>query len=280
MNIGELKKLWQEHDFRPLKRLGQNFLIDKNVRKKIINALPLDGKNVAIEIGAGFGVMTFEIAEKAKKIFAVEKDPKICRIMAPLFSEKKNLELIQGDILDLDIKALTPKNSRMLIFGNIPYYITTPVIEKIIENKQFISASYIVMQNEVASRIVALPGSKVYGALSCFVQFYAKSEKLFKIKKNSFYPTPKVDSCLLKMEFFDEPQVKVRNKELMFRIIRKAFLQRRKKVLNSLAHAHFLSKDRDEWKEIFENCGIDASKRAEDLSVRDYARISDEFGED
>ncbi len=280
MNTNELKTLWHQHGFRPLKRLGQNFLIDKNVRNNILDALTLDGESVVIEIGAGFGVMTFQIAEKVKRIYAVEKDPKICGIMAPLFSEKKSLQLVRGDILDIDIKKLTPKGSRVLVFGNIPYYITTPVIEKVIEAREQVRAAYIVIQNEVASRIVALPGSKVYGALSCFVQFYAKPEKLFKIKKNSFYPTPKVDSCLLKMEFFAEPQVKVRNKELMFRIIRKAFLQRRKKVLNSLAHAHFLSKDRDEWKEIFENCGIDASKRAEDLSVRDYARISDEFGED
>jgi 16S rRNA (adenine1518-N6/adenine1519-N6)-dimethyltransferase len=280
MNINELKKLWQEHDFRPSKRLGQNFLIDKNVRDNILKELQLDGESIVVEIGAGFGVMSFEIADTAKKVFAVEKDAKICRIMTPLFEQKENLELIHGDILDLDFQALAPRGERLLVFGNIPYYITTPVIEKIIEQRESVKAACIVMQNEVARRIVASPGSKEYGAISCFVQFYTKAEKAFKVSKNSFYPKPKVDSCLLKMEIFSEPQPKVKNKELMFSVIRKAFLQRRKKILNSLAHAGFMSMERGEWQHLLESCGIDISSRAEDLSLSDYARISDAIGED
>jgi 16S rRNA (adenine1518-N6/adenine1519-N6)-dimethyltransferase len=165
-----------------------------------------------------------------------------------------------------------------LIFGNIPYYITTPVIEKIIDEREYINSAYIVIQNEVASRIVSAPGSKEYGAISCFVQFYTKAEKILKIKKNSFYPTPKVDSCLLKLEILREPQVKVKDKELMFRIIRKSFLQRRKKIANSLSHKEFLSLDRNSWQEILGSCGIDPASRAEDLSLSDYARISDTVG--
>lgn len=280
MNINELKKLWQEHGFRPLKRLGQNFLIDKNVRDNILGELQLDGESVVVEIGAGFGVMSFEVADRVKKIFAVEKDAKICEIMAPLFGQKKNLELICEDILELDLQALVPRGERLLIFGNIPYYITTPVIEKIIEQRESVKSAYIMMQDEVARRIVALPGSKEYGALSCFVQFYTKAEKAFKVSKNSFYPKPKVDSCLLKMEIFPEPQFKVGDKELMFKVIRKAFLQRRKKILNSLAHAGFMSMERDEWQRLLESCDIDLSSRAENLSLSDYVRISDAISED
>ncbi|MGB2599290.1 MAG: 16S rRNA (adenine(1518)-N(6)/adenine(1519)-N(6))-dimethyltransferase RsmA [Candidatus Omnitrophota bacterium] len=280
MNINELKKLWQEHGFRPLKRLGQNFLIDKNVRDNILGELQLDGESVVVEIGAGFGVMSFEVADRVKKIFAVEKDAKICEIMAPLFGQKKNLELICEDILKLDLQALVPRGERLLIFGNIPYYITTPVIEKIIEQRESVKSAYIMMQDEVARRIVALPGSKEYGALSCFVQFYTKAEKAFKVSKNSFYPKPKVDSCLLKMEIFPEPQFKVGDKELMFKVIRKAFLQRRKKILNSLAHAGFMSMERDEWQRLLESCDIDLSSRAENLSLSDYVRISDAISED
>ncbi|MFQ5952663.1 MAG: ribosomal RNA small subunit methyltransferase A, partial [Candidatus Omnitrophota bacterium] len=167
----------------------------------------------------------------------------------------------------------------VLIIGNIPYYITTPVIEKIIDQRQYIQGAYIVIQEEVADRIVSSPGSKDYGSLSCFVQFYTKTEKLFRIKKNSFYPKPKVDSCLLKLEIPPEPQVKVGDEQLMFSIIRKAFLQRRKKILNSLSHGEFLSMNKDAWQDILGRCGVDVSKRPENLALSDYARISDAVGQ-
>ena len=275
MNISELKTLWKKHEFRPVKRLGQNFLIDKNVRDNILKEAKLTGESVVVEIGAGFGVMSLEIAERCKRLFAVEKDKKICNIMSPIFGEVKGIELVCDDVLDLDICSLAQGGKKLIILGNIPYYITTPVIEKIICQRQCIERAEIVIQDEVASRIVASPGSKDYGALTCFVQFYTRAEKVFKISKNSFYPRPKVDSCLLKLEVLEESEVKVRDKDLMFRIIHKAFSQRRKKVLNSLSHGKFLSLEKEAWGKVLKSCGIDALSRAEDLSLYDYARISD-----
>jgi 16S rRNA (adenine1518-N6/adenine1519-N6)-dimethyltransferase len=275
MNINELKTLWKEHEFRPAKRLGQNFLIDKNVRNNILNEAKLTDESIVVEIGAGFGVMSLEVAERCKRLFAVEKDKKICSIMSPIFGKVSNIELVCDDVLDLDICSLTREGRKLIILGNIPYYITTPVIEKIIRQRQCIERVEIVIQDEVASRIVAAPGSKDYGALTCFIQFYAKPEKVFKISKNSFYPRPKVDSCLLKLEILHKPEIQVRDKDVMFKIIRKAFSQRRKKVLNSLSHGKFLSLEKENWKEVLNDCGIDISSRAEDLSLYDYARISD-----
>lgn len=271
----ELKTLWREHDFRPKKRLGQNFLIDKNVRDNILQALPLTSESVVVEIGAGFGVMTFLLAERCDRLYAVEKDAGICRIMEPLFREK-GIDLINADILKTDLSGLVGRQ-RGIIFGNIPYYISTPIMEKMIEQRQCVKAVYIVIQEELASRIASAPGSKQYGSISCFIQFYTAPRKLFKIKKNSFYPAPKVDSCLLELKMLSEPSVRVKDKDLMFRIIRKAFSQRRKKAVNPLSDGAFPSMVREEWVALFHRCGLDPSSRAEALSLADYARLSDEL---
>lgn len=279
MNIGELKRLWEENGFRPNKKLGQNFLIDKNIRDKILSFLPVDTKGIVVEIGAGFGVMSFEAADRCGRLYAVEKDKKICGIMEAQFRQKENLELVQGDILDLDICALVQGPEKLTVFGNIPYFITTPVIEKIIKERRCIKSAYIMIQEEFADRVTSSPGTKDYGSISCYVQFYTKVKKLIKIKKNSFYPRPRVDSCLLELAIPQEPRVRVEEEELMFKIIRKAFSQRRKKVVNTLSHGDFLSMERDDWRGILEKCGIDSSLRAENLSLSDYAKLSNTVGD-
>lgn len=275
MNLKELKQLWQEHDFHAKKRLGQNFLIDNNVRDNILDALSVEKDSVVVEIGAGFGAMTFGLADRCGKLFAVEKDRRTCAIMRPFFEERKNITLVNADILKTELSALTGRRRHITVFGNIPYYISTPIIEKMIEQKRCIDSLYIVMQEELVNRIISPPGPKEYGSLSCFVQFHAEPKKLFKIKKNSFYPKPKVGSCLLKLKMLRTPSVRVRDEGLMFRIIRKAFSQRRKKAVNPLSESEFSPINREEWKKILEACGIDASSRAENLSLLDYAHLAD-----
>jgi len=272
MDLKELKTLWAEKGFRPGKSLGQNFLIDKNVRDKIIDHLALRGDEIIIEIGPGFGAMTFELASRCKKLIAIDKDSRICEMMRPLF-EEKNIDLIEGDILDQDLCALAG-NGKVIIYGNIPYNITTPIIEKVIKDRRCIKEAYLVAQDEYVTRLVSGPGSKIYGSISCFVQFYTKPKKVFKIKKNSFYPAPKVDSALLSMEVLDEPSVSVKSEELIFKIIRKSFSQRRKKIINPLSKKLFLDMDREAWEDVFTQCDIDSSNRAEDLSLEDYAKIA------
>ncbi|MFH1552499.1 MAG: rRNA adenine dimethyltransferase family protein, partial [Candidatus Omnitrophota bacterium] len=182
---------------------------------------------------------------------------------------------VHADILDADLCSLTGGKERIIVFGNIPYYISTPVIAKMIEQRECIEALYIVIQEELANRIVSPPGSKEYGAISCFIQFYTDPKKIFRIKRNSFHPRPKVDSCLLKLEMLRTPSVLVMDEELMFKIIRKAFSERRKKIINPLSNKRFMSMDKSGWGEIFKSCGIDESNRAETLSLSDYARLAD-----
>ena len=276
MDLKELKALWRTQKFRPDKRLGQNFLVDNNVRDKILKELPLSGEKAVLEIGPGFGVMSFELASRCGRLIAVEKDPKICRMMEPVFAGEPRIELLNSDILQVDICALSKKGEeKIVVYGNVPYYISTPIIEKMISEKSCIDSLYLVIQEEFADRIVASPGKKAYGSLSCFIQYHAYPKKLFRIKKNSFLPRPKVDSCLIRFVLPDSPTVKVSNEDLMFRIIRGAFSQRRKKMINPLSSGDLKGISRDEWKNIFETCGIDPSSRAENLSLADYARLSD-----
>lgn len=275
MEISRLKQIWQENGFRPKKRMGQNFLVDKNVRDNIIRTVVPNDDSTIVEIGPGFGAMTFQLAEGCGKLFAVEKDDTVSKIMKPLFEEKGNITLVNADILDIDLKLLTDRDENITVYGNIPYYISTPIIQRMIEQRSCISNVYLVIQEEVANRIVSPPGSKVYGSLSCYLQYYTKPEKLIKIRKNSFYPTPQVDSCLLKMEVLREPSVKVKDEHLMFKIIRKAFQQRRKKMVNPLSDGEFSRIDKAGWEIILNTLDIDEKARAEDISLKEYASITD-----
>lgn len=275
MTLSELKNIWREHDFRPQKRLGQNFLVDNNIRDNILAGISLDTQSTVVEIGSGFGVMTFGLAAKCRKLYAIEKDRDICNMMGPLFREKGNIELMSGDIRELKISSFAPSGGKITLTGNIPYYITTPIIEKIVEERECITSAYLVIQDEYAERVVALPGSRDYGSLSCYVQFYTKPRRVFKISKNSFYPRPAVDSCFIELSILPSPSVEVKSKDVMFQIIHKAFSQRRKQVLNSLSHGRFLSLERGDWERILNMSGIGSSKRAEDISLADYARMSD-----
>ncbi len=275
MNIKELKDLWARNGFRPHKSMGQNFLIDKNVRDNIVDALVFDSPEEIMEIGPGFGVMTLDIASKCKRLIAVEKDRGICGIMEPLFKEKGNIELLSADALEVDISSLASKGSKITVFGNIPYYISTPIIEKVINNRRYVKSIFLVMQEELATRIASPPGSKKYGSISCYVQFHGSVKKMFKIGKNCFYPKPKVDSALLKIDILQKPSVDVRDEKVMFDIIHKAFSQRRKKAINPLSDGDDALRTRDEWIDVFTTCDIDPSSRAERLSLEDYARLSD-----
>ena len=276
MNISELKSLWIKSGFHPNKRLGQNFLIDKNIRDNIINAIAFDKKDTLVEIGSGFGVMTFELAKRCKHLYAVERDDRIYGAMAPLFEKVGNITAVFGDMLEQDISSFAKGKERIILFGNIPYYITTPLVEMAINNKKHIKSVYLVIQREFADRLVSGPGSKAFGSISCYVQYFTKIRKVFNITKNCFYPRPEVDSSLVEMEVLASPSVKVGDEKLMFKIIRKAFTGRRKKIVNTLALGDFLDMDVSRWREIFSRLGIDPALRAEDLSLSQYAAVADE----
>lgn len=274
MEPTQLKELWAEHGFRPEKSLGQNFLMDKNVRDKLIDAYSLAPEDIVLEIGPGFGVMTFEAAKNCARLYAVEKDERISSIMAEYFSAAGNITLISGDILETDICALAEGGRKVKVIGNIPYCISTPIIERLVAQARCVKSACLVMQDELASRIVSPPGSRDCGSISCFVQYYARAKKVFKISKNCFFPRPAVDSCLVSFDFLEKPPVEVEDEKLFFDIVHKAFSERRKQVVNPLSSRGFLGMGKKEWADLLESCGVSTSRRAEDLSLEDYARIT------
>ncbi len=270
----ELKNIFEEYDFSPLKRFGENYLIDKNIKNKIIREAGISNTDTVLEIGPGLGALTIDIADTGAEVFAVEKDPKAFRILGELvFGRYPNLHLFNDDILKFDIKKNV--NSKPIkVLGNLPYYVTTPIIELIIQNGSVIDSALIVIQKEVAARLSAEPGSKDYSSISCFVQYYMLPEYLYTIKRTSFHPVPEVDSSLIRLSMRREPPVKVKDEELLFKIIRGSFNQRRKSIINSLSREAVLGTTKSDLVEVLNRAGVDPASRPEDLSLSDFASIT------
>lgn len=270
----ELKSIFAEYGFAPLKRFGENYLIDKNIKDKIIDEAGVSRSDTILEIGPGLGALTMDLAGSGAEVFAVEKDPKAFRILEELTFEKyPNLHLFNEDILKFDLKK-TVGEKKIKVLGNLPYYVTTPIIEYIIENGGMIDSALIVIQKEVAGRLSAKPGSKDYGSLSCFVQYYTRPEYLYTIKRTSFHPVPEVDSSLIRLTVRTQPPVKVKDEELFFRIIRGSFNQRRKSIINSLSREAVLGTTKSDLTAVLNRAGVNPAARPEDLSLSEFAAIA------
>ena len=264
------------YNLRPLKRLGQNFLIDANIKEKIIEAIRPAADDIIVEIGPGLGALTGGLVSLSRKVIAVEKDSRLCDALREGVGAKaKNLVLINDDILKVDLSSLAG-NEKIKLAGNLPYYITTPILEYIIENKRLIKSAVITIQREVADRILASPGGKEYGSLSCFVQYHTRPEYLYTISRKCFKPQPSVDSSLIRLDIPDSPAVKVRDEELYFRIIRKAFNQRRKTILNALSSRGLAGPlgTKEGLGAALSRAGIDPSHRPETLSLQSFANLA------
>lgn len=273
----ELKSIFEEYGFSPLKRFGENYLIDRNIKDKIIREAGISKSDTVLEIGPGLGALTMDLSESGAEVFAVEKDPKAFRILNELIFEKyPNLHLFNNDILEFDLKE-NVNAKKIKVLGNLPYYVTTPIIEYMIQNSSVIDSALIVIQKEVAGRLSAKPGSKDYSSISCFAQYYTKPEYLYTIKRTSFHPVPEVDSSLIRLSMRAEPPVKVKDEELFFRIIRGSFNQRRKSIINSLSREAVLSTAKSDLTEVLKRAGVDPSSRPEDLSLAEFAAIANAF---
>lgn len=270
----QLKDIFSRRNFAPLKRLGENYLIDANVKDKIITNASLSKDDTVLEIGPGFGALTIDIALTGAKIFAVEKDKKACSILKEIVKDRfPDLKLINADILEFELKDIWP-GKPIKVIGNLPYYATTPIIEYLIENKKMVGSILTVVQKEVAERLMAQAGSKGYGSISCFVQYHMKPVYIHTIKPGAFFPEPEVDSSLIRLDILDEPSVKVLDEELFFRIVRGSFNQRRKTIMNSLSRLQVLDMPKKELAGILDKAGIDPMSRPEDLPLSAFARLT------
>jgi 16S rRNA (adenine1518-N6/adenine1519-N6)-dimethyltransferase len=273
----EVKNILQKHNLRLKRRLGQNFLTDKNILNKIIKAANLSSRDMVIEIGSGLGTLTQGLAKKAKKVIAVEVDKKLYEVSRKILQNYKNVELVQGDILKIDLNSLisqlSPIDRRSFkVVSNLPYYMATSIITHLLENKNYFKVILFSLQKEVAERMIARPGTKDYGILSLAVQYHTEPEILFSISRGSFFPQPKVDSSFLKLRVLSKPGVKVKDEKFLFSLIKAAFSQRRKTLLNALKER--LNLERGVLLRVFKKVGIDPKRRAETLSLKEFARLT------
>lgn len=256
---------------KPKKRLGQNFLIDRNIQNKIINACSLGSCDTVLEIGAGRGELTKLIAQRVNKVYAFEIDRDLCSILKNNLADHKNAAIINGNFLKVDLREYFKRSDHKIkVIGNIPYYITTPIIEYLLKYKHNIEIIFLTVQKEFALRMLSSAGSKDYGSFSCFIRYYTRPKKLFFITRTCFRPTPKVDSCFLQLEIRQEPPVKIENEELLFKIIRATFNKRRKTLRNSLKGIIAP----EELEEFFVKYNIDSNIRPESLTLQDFAKLT------
>ena len=280
-----IKAIKQKFGFKNSKSLGQNFLTDPDVIKEIVAGSGATETDLVIEIGPGFGVLTDEAAKHAGKVIAIELDRDLIPVLDFTLAAHRNVEVINEDVLKIDLNELIEKTlseeeakgkqlTGVKIIGNLPYYITTPILMKVLESDIKAECIVVMMQKEVAERILAEPGGKEYGALSVAVQYRTTPETIVDVPKESFFPAPKVDSQVLKLTMRTEPAVKPKDEDLFFRMVKAGFSQRRKTILNSLSTSGF---PKEEIAACLDAVGIDNKRRAETLSLQDFCSIADYF---
>lgn len=283
-----IRDISERHGFRRADSLGQNFLVDRNIIEKIIDAAELTQEMLVIEVGPGMGALTQMAAEKSGKVIAIEIDRHLIPVLNEVLGPIENVEIINRDILKTDINELIVaerKNfsdsgrelKRVVILGNLPYYITTPIIMGILEKEVDMDTMVIMMQKEVADRIVATPGGKTYGALSIACQFFCETNYVTTVPRTVFQPQPKVDSAVLRLDRRKELpwEIGAGGRELFFKVVRAGFNMRRKTLLNALSA---MGIDKTDLKDILKSVEIDPSRRAETLSIQEFARISNKIG--
>lgn len=268
----------QKYNFSFQKKFGQNFLIDTHVLEKIIQAAGITKDDMVLEIGPGIGTMTQYLAEAAGKVIAVEIDRNLIPILADTLGDFDNVRIINEDVLKLDIRKLADEENAgrpIKVVANLPYYITTPIIMGLFENKVPVESITVMVQKEVADRMQTGPGNKDYGALSLAVQYYAEPYIVANVPPNCFMPRPKVGSAVIRLTRHACPPVVAEDEKLMFEIIRASFNQRRKTLANGLNNSPVLSFPKEVITEAIEQLGKGASVRGEALTLEEFAKLSD-----
>lgn len=276
-----IREIKERYGFRLTKSLGQNFLTDKNIIDDIIAGADIGENDLVIEIGPGIGVITWEAAQVARKVIAVEIDRNLIPILKDTLAGQDNISIVNADILKTDVNALIdearaadPELAGVKIIGNLPYYITTPIIMKLLEDGVKADGITIMMQKEVADRIKAAPGTKAYGALSIAVQYYCEVSSVVNVPKEVFVPQPKVDSAVLNLRILADRPADVRDREIFFAVVKAGFGQRRKTLNNSLMGVAGITKEI--VADSLAAAGIDPTRRAETLDLQEFAELSNQ----
>ncbi len=262
----------KKYRFKFSKNLGQNFLIDNTVLDDIVNSADISKEDLVIEIGPGVGTLTKELLKKAGKVYAIELDSDLILILKEELKDFKNFQLIHKDALKIDFNKIIGNEENVKIVANLPYYITTPIILRLLNEHYNFQTLTIMIQKEVGERISSEPNCKQYGALSILVQYYCDVEVIRKVSPLSFIPRPKVESIIIKLTKLDKPRVCVKDEKLFFKIVRCSFNMRRKTLWNAVKT---LKVPKEDMEEVFKKAEIDQKRRGETLSIEEFGRLSD-----
>ena len=277
-DIGTIKEILSKHGFSFSKGLGQNFLINPSVCPRMAEMSGAGEKVGVIEIGPGIGVLTNELCKLAEKVVAIEIDKRLIPVLSETLSDYDNVKVINEDVLKIDLNKLIEEEfngMKVVVCANLPYYITSPIIMKLLEGNLPIEAITVMVQKETAQRMCAEVGTRQSGAVTVAVNYYSKPEILFNVSAGSFMPAPKVDSAVIKLNVFDKPAVQVQDSKMFFKIVKSAFGQRRKTLPNSLSSGLGISKS--EINNLLSECGISLTARAEQLKLEDFKNIADKI---
>ena len=275
----ETKFIMKKYGISANKSLGQNFLISDEVVSSIVNSAEISKNDLVIEIGPGLATLTKELLDNAGKLICIELDKKMLTILNDRFSLYSNFMLINDDVLKVDLKSLISEEKEknnllsVKVVANLPYYITTPIIMKLLEEHLDIDTITVMIQKEVADRLTAIPGNKNSGAITYSVYYYSEAEKIIDVPKDSFIPAPEVTSSVIKLTLRNTPPIEVNNEEILFKLIKAAFMQRRKTLLNGLSNSNLFS-SKDEIRDILAKLNIDEKVRGENLTLQDFANIA------
>lgn len=314
MQGSDTKEIIRKYGLRLTKSLGQNFLNDESVVSRIADAIRVDREDLVLEVGPGAGSLTKELARRAGRVIAVEIDKHLIPVLKDVLKDFENIEILHADIMKVDMVGLikpamdkggrdegremptvggisadqdpspevhgAPMPSRVKVAANLPYYITTPIIMKFLEENPGIDEMIFMVQKEVAERMVAKPGGKDYGALSVAVQYYTRPQIAFHVPPHCFIPQPEVDSTVIRLEVYKKPPVYLSDEALFFRIVKAAFGQRRKTLINALANGGGLARSKAQLTEILGELGIEDKRRGETLSVEEFARLANRIHEE
>lgn len=276
-DINTIKKVLSKHGFTFSKALGQNFLIDPDVCPQMADSLNSDGTVGVLEVGPGIGVLTKELCRVSRRVVALELDKRLLPVLDETLGDFDNLEVINADVMNVDLNALIKEKfshcSCVKVCANLPYYITSPVIMTLLESNLPIDEIVVMVQKEAGERLCAKVGTRLAGAVTVAVNYYADSEILFSVGRESFMPSPKVDSVVIRLKLRKDKKYNVKNEKKFFSLVKCAFSQRRKTALNSISNTMGVSKDK--VYQVFSSLGIDSNIRAEKLSMEDFINIAD-----